>query len=336
VPSPDGSKPKGGSTRALGWDEYGRELASAAGIPVADGLNDTDALLAAYLSEDPGEAPASSGRREPPSSHGSSQGAGGVAADPSDARSFGLRWGGDRPSSHGVTPGPASTHPPSSTGSNVAGARASTTTGLGGFNSPGRHTTGARPLPERGSSSGDRASSHGERVSSGFGAAGRATTGNAGLRFGASRDPRSSQGEFDSNAGPSSSGMSPHPHHGTKLGVGSSADRAWGETKSAPPPADQGFSFEERPFDAVPASNARRAPQPLRGSMSHSSIPAVEQPPEQPAPAPSIRQAPSPAPAPVAAPLAEQDESAPTSLPVSRRGKAGSMNWGAPRRNDKK
>ncbi len=331
APSPDGSKQRPASTRALGWEEYGRELASsgASSEVVSADLNDTDALLAAYLSEEAQEAaPVSPGRRDPVSSSGPhlrpsaqdrpSQGAQPVSSsgtDVGEARSFGLRWAGDRPSSQGasqqqqpVTSRPAPT----------------------AFNAPGRATTGSGRAAaiEQPSSS----ESSVDRISSGFGGLNRVTN-SAGLRLG--RDPKSAQGgEPQSTPGPSATGYSNPGHGGTKHGVGSSSDHAWSaptdRRAAASAPETEGFSFEERPFEPPQASTGRRAP--LRGSMSQ---PGSTQRPAEAAP----RQAATPPPPPTATPLPEPppvDDHSPNSIPVSKRAKAGSMNWGAPRRNEKK
>jgi hypothetical protein len=313
APSPDGSRPvAGSSTRALKWDEYGLEIVSAAGqLPQgassAD-ISDTDALLAAYLSDEAGlegdkppasSGPSSTGRQtqtpaQRPSSHDSSSP--GYIPGESEARSFGLRWGGDRNSSPGR----------SVTGSSPFGS--------------GR-TTGERPVVS------DRPSAQG------FGGPGRATTGTAGLRIGSqNRDSRS----FDH--GPPSSGpasFSPPPHGGTKHGVGSTGGRPFEDSRSGPrEQAEEGFSFEERPFEQAPVPAAPAVRQPLRGSMSSAAISATR--PPQPARRPSASAIPAAVPEPQPSPPPAQAHEPPGGLPVSRRGKAGSMNWGAPRRDDKK
>jgi hypothetical protein len=309
VPAPDGSKPGATSTRALRWDEYGKEIASAVGRSAEAEMNDTDALLAAYLSEEGGlEGDAAPGSRPPassrpastPSSSPSGHSSQGGQQDANDARSFGLRWGGDRTSSQGHS--------------------------VSSFQT-GRGTTGERPVLDRGTTPVERPSA------TGFGGPGRATTGTAGLRLSSShgRDPRSAQGYEPSPASvPPAAGYSSPPRGATKHGVGSEHP----PVMPVEGPDPDGFSFEERPFDPAPSRGAR---QPLRGSMSGTSgapphsgrrpsipaVPAVE--PERPQPA--AVPAPAVQPRPV--------EPAPVSLPVSRRGKAGSMNWGAPRRDEK-
>ena len=335
VPSPDGSKPRPASTRALGWEEYGRELASSsASSAAADDLNDTDALLAAYLSEEapepsplsPPSAPdpiSSSGPHlRPPLSAQGAQPVSSSGMDVGEARSFGLRWSGDRASNQGSSQTPTSRP-----------------TG-GGFHSPGRATTGSGRASAEPPSSGGHSV---DRVSSGFGGLNRATN-SAGLRLG--RDPKSAQGAAEPESAGSSTGGGARPIQGrTKLGTGSSADHSWSpptNERAHAAPDDEGFSFEERPFDAPVASTGRRAP--LRGSLSSAANRAVDAAamassrtaPTKPA-IPAVSQPaasqPTPAPAPERAP---PEEPPPTSLPVSKRAKAGSMNWGAPRRNDKK
>ncbi len=326
APSPDGSRPAvGSSTRALKWDEYGLEIVSAAGqLPQgassAD-LSDTDALLAAYLSDEAGLEGDTSGSasarppstRQPtqtPTQRPSSQGYGSSHGNSSpghipgegEARSFGLRWGGDRNSSPGRS-----------------------ITGNSPFGS-GR-TTGERPVIP-----GERPSAQGDRS---FGGPGRATTGTAGLRISSqNRDSRNFE-QGPPSSGPAS--FSPPPHGGTKHGVGSAGGRQWEDSRSGPleQEADsEGFSFEERPFEQAPIPAAPVVRQPLRGSMSSSAIPATR--PPQPARRPSVSAMPAVVPEAQPSPPPAQSQEPAGGLPVSRRGKAGSMNWGAPRRDDKK
>lgn len=130
VPPPTPSDRKAStSTRQVSWDEYGKEIVEAVSAVVAQGgpsseqgLTDTDALLAAYLTE------------QPPNE----------TADAAAARSAGLRW--DRGSSAGgstgghVTGGPPSTAPPS--GSRGVTPSTAPSTGLSAAPSTAGHSTG--------------------------------------------------------------------------------------------------------------------------------------------------------------------------------------------------
>jgi hypothetical protein len=177
----------------------------------------------------------------------------------------------------------------------------------------------------------------------GFGGPGRATTGTAGLRISShTRDSRNFE-QGPPSSGPSSApaSFSPPPYGGTKHGLGSTSGPSFGDSRSGPREQDadsEGFSFEERPFEQAPVPAAPAVRQPLRGSMSSAAVSASR--PPQPARRPSASAIPAviPEPAPSPAPSLERapQTETPASLPVSRRGKAGSMNWGAPRRDDKK
>ncbi len=318
--------------------------------PTQPPAEDTEALLAAYLAEEKDPLAETAEVSAMPPSSGSSRSAQSAHGEtsrpiPDDARgsaqgegdrSFGLRWGQDRASAQGrSSPGQSAGDAGSLGDSSISSAgRAFASRGVTGTvptsAAKGPVSTGRGSVPDRNTA--------------GFGGPGR-VTGSAGLRLGGAfaRDsqsgdnPLSASGQERGSRG-SSGDYSPPQRGGTKLGVGSTGGGS-GFTSAAPPPREDEFTFEERPFDA-PAPQAR--PQPLRGSMkagdgsegrpgrrksagSWAVPPAAEPAPPDPAPEP-----PPPVPAPDPESRA-QDQSA-----TSRRAKAGSMNWGAQRRDGKK
>ncbi len=120
------SRRSSGSTRQVSWTEYGKEIVEAVGVPEPS-PSETDAILAAYLSEDASAEP----------------------AEPNEAqsRSAGLRWGPDASSSGGHATGGNSTSGHStgghSTGGHSTGGHSTGGHSTGGHSTGGHSTGGA-------------------------------------------------------------------------------------------------------------------------------------------------------------------------------------------------
>lgn len=214
-----------GSTRQVSWTEYGKEIVEAVGVPEPS-PSETDAILAAYLSEE----------------------AAGGESNESVSRSAGLRWGaegGGQSSGGHVTGAPSTGGHATGHVTGRPGARPTNTGGLRwegrsnqGTSSPGRDMAASSPGREVGASSQGRevgASSQGREI--GSSSPGRDARSSGGVRWGTSSQGRSATGaeratpvsrQGQADGVPSSTGGDSTPSLRGRAKAGS---QAWGNPR---------------------------------------------------------------------------------------------------------